>query len=111
MKIETQTYPDLQKIGDLIKGIHIAMLTGIDADDRLVSRPMSVLKMDCNGVFWLFADTNSTTVNQLDLKTSWKFAKHWEWGLGINNVANRPAWQAHTMPQRSVQTELRYSLK
>ena len=66
MKIETQTYPDLQKISDLIKDMHIAMLTSIDADDRLVSRPMSVLKMDRNGVFWLFTDTNSTTVNQLD---------------------------------------------
>lgn len=66
MKIDTQTAPDLQKIRDLIDGMHIAMLTSIDADDRLVSRPMSVLKMDSEGVFWLFADTNSTTVNQLD---------------------------------------------
>ncbi len=49
-------------------------------------------------------------MNQLDLKVSWKLAKHWEWGVGINNVGNQPAWQAHTMPQRSVQTELRYSL-
>jgi len=52
----------------------------------------------------------TSSVNQLDLKASWKFAKHWEWGLGINNVANQPSWQGHTMPQRSVQTELRYSL-
>ena len=61
-------------------------------------------------------DTNPDTyggtssVNQLDLKASWKFAKQWEWGFGINNVANRPSWQAHTMPQRSVQTELRWNL-
>ena len=61
-------------------------------------------------------DTNPETyggtssVNQLDLKASWKFAKQWEWGIGINNVAARPSWQAHTMPQRSVQTELRWSL-
>jgi iron complex outermembrane receptor protein len=40
-------------------------------------------------------DTNPDTyggtssVNQLDLKASWKFAKQWEWGFGINNVANR----------------------
>ena len=52
----------------------------------------------------------TSSVNQLDLKASWKFAKQWEWGFGINNVANQPSWQAHTMPQRNVQTELRWSL-
>ncbi len=51
----------------------------------------------------------TSSVNQLDLKASWKFAKQWEWSLGINNVAARPSWQAHTMPQRSVQTELRWN--
>lgn len=50
-------------------------------------------------------------VNQLDLKTAWKFARGWEWGAGINNVTNNAAWQGHSMPQRSLQTELRYSLK
>lgn len=61
-------------------------------------------------------DTNPDTyggvssVSQLDLKVSWKFAKQWEWGLGINNVAAHRSWQAHTMPQRSVQTELRWTL-
>jgi iron complex outermembrane receptor protein len=52
----------------------------------------------------------TSSVNQLDLKAAWKFAKQWEWSLGINNVANQPSWQAHTMPQRSVQTELRFNL-
>ena len=50
-------------------------------------------------------------VNQLDLKAAWRFAKGWEWGAGINNVGNQKSWQAHTMPQGSIQTELRYSLK
>lgn len=50
-------------------------------------------------------------VNQLDLKAVWKFAPHWEWALGVNNVTNQKSWQAHTLPQRSVQTELRYSMK
>ncbi len=52
----------------------------------------------------------TSSVNQLDLKAAWKFAKHWEWSAGINNVGNQPSWQGHTMPQRSVQTEVRYSL-
>jgi iron complex outermembrane receptor protein len=53
----------------------------------------------------------TSRVNQLDLKAAWKFARGWEWGAGINNVTNNAAWQGHSMPQRSIQTELRYSLK
>jgi iron complex outermembrane receptor protein len=52
----------------------------------------------------------TSSVNQLDLKASWKFAKQWEWGFGINNVAKQPSWQGHTMPQRSAQTELQWRL-
>ncbi|MEN9843769.1 MAG: hypothetical protein RLZZ612_1598 [Pseudomonadota bacterium] len=48
--------------------------------------------------------------NQLDLKAAWTFAKGWEWTFGINNVTHNKSWQAHTLPQRSVQTELRYAL-
>ncbi|WP_084690616.1 TonB-dependent receptor [Comamonas granuli] len=62
-------------------------------------------------------DTNPDTyggtsrLSQIDLKAVWKFARHWEWSLGVNNVTNQKAWQAHSLPQRSVQTELRYSMK
>jgi general stress protein 26 len=66
MKIYRQNSPDLEKIGRLIEGIHIAILTTLDAEGRLASRPMSVLKMDENGLFWFFADANSGIVRQLD---------------------------------------------
>lgn len=66
MKIDHPTSPDLQKLGKLIEGIHIATLTTVDADASLVSRPMSVLKMDSQGAFWFFTDAHSSTVGQLD---------------------------------------------
>lgn len=50
-------------------------------------------------------------VSQLDLKVDWKFAKNWNWAFGIDNVNNSQAWQAHSLPQRAFQTELRYSMK
>lgn len=53
----------------------------------------------------------TSRVNQLDLKAAWKFARQWEWGVGVNNVTDQKSWQAHSLPQRSVQTELRYRLK
>lgn len=53
----------------------------------------------------------TSRVNQLDVKASWKFARGWEWGFGINNLTNNKSWQAHTLPQRSFHTELRYQLQ
>jgi iron complex outermembrane recepter protein len=52
-----------------------------------------------------------SSVNQLDLRMDWKFAKNWNWALGIDNVTASQAWQAHSLPQRSVQTEIRYSMQ
>lgn len=51
-----------------------------------------------------------SSVSQLDLRADWKFATHWNWAFGIDNVTASQAWQAHSLPQRSFQTELRYSL-
>lgn len=50
----------------------------------------------------------TSRVNQLDLKLAWRFAPQWEWSLGVDNLTNRTAWQAHTMPQRMVHTGLRW---
>lgn len=53
----------------------------------------------------------TSSVNQLDVHAAWHFAQEWTWGVGINNLTNSQAWQAHSLPQRSIQTELRYSMK
>ena len=38
------------------------------------------------------------------------FIGGWNWAFGIDNVTASQAWQAHSLPQRSLQTELRWSL-
>lgn len=53
----------------------------------------------------------TSSVSQIDVHTAWKFNKEWTWSAGIDNLTNAQAWQAHSLPQRSFQTELRYSLK
>lgn len=50
-------------------------------------------------------------VNQLDLKAAWRFARGWEWSLGVDNAGNHSAWQAHTLPQRVWHTALRWEMK
>lgn len=52
----------------------------------------------------------TSRVNQLDVKLAWRFAPEWEWSVGVDNVANNTAWQAHTMPQRLIHTALRWQL-
>ncbi len=48
-------------------------------------------------------------VNQLDLKVNWKFHASGQVSAGIDNVNNSKAWQAHTLPLRSLQVQVRYA--
>lgn len=65
MKIEAQDNGEFTRIGTLIEHFSVAMLTSIDGDGALISRPMSPLKMDANGAVWLFTDVRSAKVEQL----------------------------------------------
>ena len=65
MKIEIQVRADLARVSKLIEGIPIAMLTNMDADRTLVSRPMSVLQMDAQGALWFFTDLHSAKTERL----------------------------------------------
>lgn len=67
MKIETQASADLSHIAQMIDGIHIAMLTTIESDGALASRPMAPLEMDATGALWFFADLRSAKVEHLQV--------------------------------------------
>ena len=65
MKIETPASPELRRLASLIEANPVAMMTTLDEQGALVSRPMSVLQMDAHGVLWFFTDLRSTMVDQL----------------------------------------------
>ena len=65
MKTITQTNPDLAHVAALIEDIPIAMLTTIEADGALASRPMAALEMDAQGALWFFTDLRSSKVEHL----------------------------------------------
>jgi general stress protein 26 len=65
MKIETQTSADLSHVAQMIDGMHVAMLTTIESDGTLASRPMAPLAMDGNGALWFFTDRRSLKVEHL----------------------------------------------
>jgi general stress protein 26 len=59
VKIEPQATPDLARLGELIEGMAVAMLTSIGEDGALVSCPMEALEMDAEGGLWFFTDLRS----------------------------------------------------
>jgi general stress protein 26 len=65
MKTEVQPSPAFTRLCALIENIPVAMLTTLDAQGQLVSRPMTPLLMDAAGALWFFIDLRSTPVDQL----------------------------------------------
>lgn len=66
MKIHTQPSVELTKLAHLIQPMDgVAMLTSMDADGALTSRPMAPLEMDERGAIWFFTDVHSAKVEQL----------------------------------------------
>lgn len=65
MKIETQTSAEMAELCKLIEPIPVAMLSNIDADGALVSRPMAALEVDAAGAVWFFVDLRSSRVEFL----------------------------------------------
>lgn len=67
MKTETQASADLSHIAQMIEGIPIAMLTTVESDGALASRPMAPLEMDATGALWFFIDLRSSKVGHLQV--------------------------------------------
>lgn len=65
MKTETQATPELKHIAELIEDMPVAMLTTIEADGALASRPMAALEMDASGAIWFFTDVRSAKLDHL----------------------------------------------
>jgi general stress protein 26 len=65
MKIATQPSAELTHVAKLIEHIPFAMLTTLDADGALASRPMTALEMDAQGALWFYIDAESAKVDHL----------------------------------------------
>lgn len=66
MKIEKQDSPERQRLADLVEPARVAMLTTLDAQGQLTSKPMSPVEMDAQGCLWFFTDDQSTSQAQLE---------------------------------------------
>lgn len=65
MKINEQRNSQVEKVRDLIDDIKIGMMTTVDDDGNLVSRPMATMQFDENGALWFFTKKNSPKTEQI----------------------------------------------
>jgi len=65
MKVQTQSSHELIKLGELLEGMSVTMLTTVDLKGDLISRPMSPLEMDRTGALWFFTDLRSAKIERL----------------------------------------------
>ncbi len=66
MNIKPQKTDELTKLGELIEGMSVAMLTTFeDEENLLMSRPMSPQEMCEQGAIWFLTDPHSNKVKHL----------------------------------------------
>jgi general stress protein 26 len=58
----------LEKLGKLIEGNEIAMLTTRIGDGRLLSRPLRMMEFDASGALWFITDRNSHKAEEVRLQ-------------------------------------------
>ena len=59
MKMQQQLNSDLTLLSEMIENIKITMLTNVDENGALTSRPMTPLELDGEGSLWFFIDRTS----------------------------------------------------
>lgn len=67
MKIQTQGSDEMRQLGELIKPITVAMLTTLNSEGHMESRPMSPLEMDDSGGIWFLLDMRSGLAEYLEV--------------------------------------------
>jgi general stress protein 26 len=58
-------HDDIKTLGEKIKDVRIAMLTTVDEDGTLFSRPMATQEMDFDGDLWFFTQASAPKVDDV----------------------------------------------
>lgn len=65
-KAKSSRYGNIRKLGQLIQGIRVAMLTSLEHDGHLHSRPMVTQQTDFDGSLWFFTRHHTPKVNEVE---------------------------------------------
>ena len=68
---------DIEKLRELLKGIRVAMMTTIDQDGSLRSRPMATQETEDPGELWFFTGADSAKAGEIgrDQRVNLSYAK------------------------------------
>lgn len=66
-KADPAARDDIKRLGDLIKDVKIAMLTTVEPDGRLHSRPMATQQVEFDGELWFFTKDTAPKVEETQL--------------------------------------------
>ncbi|MGH9631698.1 MAG: pyridoxamine 5'-phosphate oxidase family protein [Bryobacteraceae bacterium] len=67
MDEKDRTYErDVKKLAEMIKDIPVAMLTTVEKDGSLRSRPMATQNAEFDGELWFFTDVNTAKTSEID---------------------------------------------
>lgn len=66
MDVQPQATPDLKRLAELVGDIQVAMLSTLEADGSLRSRPLTTLQMDDSGALWFVTSISSPKIVEMD---------------------------------------------
>jgi general stress protein 26 len=66
MDKQKQADADLEKLADIVEDVRIGMLTTLEPDGRLRSRPLATLQLDAAGALWFFTSVSSPKVEEIE---------------------------------------------
>jgi len=81
MTDETSQQDKQEKVRDLIKSTRLAMLTSIDPEGRLVSKPMATQDVEFEGEVWFIAERDSHKARNImgNPQVNVSYASHDSW--------------------------------
>ncbi len=66
MESKPQKNEQMEKVRDMVQDIRIAMMTTVNEQGNLISRPMAALQFDEDGNVWFFTKRTSPKVDQVE---------------------------------------------
>lgn len=66
MESKPQKNEQMEKVRDMVQDIRIAMMTTVNEQGNLISRPMAALQFDEDGNVWFFTKRMSPKVDQVE---------------------------------------------